>query len=216
MESQSERIVGDETLGMEPQTFDPDVASYGTNSIPPIMSAQMELMTTTRILQPFAKNVLRRLQNLIQTNELRSWFVIYLSLFVLLHSCSILTADENMQARKYGLQVRDVLRAAHNIHLAEMAVWSESADKRLFQTRYLVDAFIEELHTGAKTMIYYFHYCNKGSHPFAATWMTEENLALADLNKEQECFLKESSILIRERCEYTFELEAIRESSNTC
>ncbi len=105
MESQSERIVGGETLGMEPQTFDRDVSSYGTNSIPPIMSAQIELMTTTRILQPLKKSVLKHLQRLIQANDLRSWFPIYLCLFVLLHSCSILTADENRQARKYGLKV---------------------------------------------------------------------------------------------------------------
>lgn len=106
MESQSERIVGEETLGMEPQNFDPSVSSYGTNSIPPIMSAQMEMMTTTQILQPLKKAVLKRLQTLIKTNELKSWISIYLCLFVLLHSCSILTADENKQAKKYGLQVR--------------------------------------------------------------------------------------------------------------
>lgn len=106
MESQSERIVGDETLGMDPQTFDPAISSYGTNSIPPIMSAQIELMTTTQILQPLKKAVLQRLQRLIKANDLSSWFVIYLCLFVLLHSCSILTADEHRQARKYGLKVR--------------------------------------------------------------------------------------------------------------
>lgn len=48
-------------------------------------------------------------------------------------------------------------------------------------------------------MIYYFHYCNKGSHPFTQDWMTEKNLALAQLNAEQATFLKESSALIDER-----------------
>jgi hypothetical protein len=105
MESQSERIIGDETLGMEPQMFDPNVNSYGTNSIPPIMSAQVELMTTARILQPLKKAVLARLERLIKANELRCWFSIYLCLFLLLHSCSVLTADEHKQARKQGLKV---------------------------------------------------------------------------------------------------------------
>lgn len=63
---------------------------------------------------------------------------------------------------------------------------------------------MEELHTGAKTMIYYFHYCNKGSHPFTQSWMTEKNLALAQLNTEQAEFLKESSKLINERCMCAF------------
>lgn len=52
---------------------------------------------------------------------------------------------------------------------------------------------------GAKMMIYYFHYCNKGNHPFAREWMSEENLALAGLNEEQGQFLKESTVLINER-----------------
>lgn len=90
---------------MEPQLFDPDVGSYGTNSITPIMSAQIELMTTTQILQPLRVAVLKRLQRLIEANEMRLFFPVYLCLFVLLHSCSILTQDENRQAKKYGLAV---------------------------------------------------------------------------------------------------------------
>jgi hypothetical protein len=49
-------------------------------------------------------------------------------------------------------------------------------------------------------MIYYFHYCNKGSRPFTREWMTDKNLALAELNPEQADFLKESVVLIENRC----------------
>ena len=105
MESQSERICGEETLGMQLQLLDEEVNTFGTNSIPPIMSAQIELITTTRILHPMKKSILRRLQRLIQANKFRNWFGIYLSLFILLHSCSILTSDENRAAKKYGLNV---------------------------------------------------------------------------------------------------------------
>ena len=180
---------------MEPQIYDPDVTSYGTNSIPPIMSAQIELMTTTRILQPLRKTVLKRLQKLMQANDLKCWFPIYLCLFILLHSCSILTADENRQARKYGLEVN------HQIPLLQILVFFlvDPLTRVFLQTRYLFDAFIEEMHIGAKTMIYYFHYCNKGSRPFARNWASKENLALAELNPEQAQFLEESSVLIKER-----------------
>ena len=105
MESQSERICGKETLGMEPQFFDEYCNTYGTNSISPMMSAQIELITTTTILQPLKRSILQMLQRLIQANKFRNWFPIYLCLFILLHSCSILTRDENRAARKYGLQV---------------------------------------------------------------------------------------------------------------
>ena len=73
-----------------------------------MMSAQIEMITTTTILQPFKSSVLRRLQKLIQANEVKNWFYIYLCLFILLHSCSILTADENKAAKKYGLNVSDL------------------------------------------------------------------------------------------------------------
>ena len=105
MESQSERICGQETLGMRPQLLDEEVDTFGTNSIPPIMSAQIELITTTRVLIPMRTSILRRLQRLIQANKLRNWFGIYVVLFILLHSCSILTCDENRAAKKYGLKV---------------------------------------------------------------------------------------------------------------
>ena len=105
MESQSERICGPETLGMEPQVFDQDVNTFGTNSITPIMSAQIELITTTKILQPLKRSILRRLQNLIKANRFGNWLPIYLCLFILLHSCSILTNDEHRAAKKYGLEV---------------------------------------------------------------------------------------------------------------
>ena len=105
MESQSERICGEETLGMQPQFLDEEVDTFGTVSIPPIMSAQIELLTTTRILIPMRTSILRRLQRLIQANKLKNWFPTYLSVFILLHSCSILTRDENRAAKKYGLEV---------------------------------------------------------------------------------------------------------------
>ena len=42
---------------------------------------------------------------------------------------------------------------------------------------------------GAKTMIYHFHYCNKGNYPFTKEWVSVENIELAQLNQEQVQFL---------------------------
>lgn len=38
-------------------------------------------------------------------------------------------------------------------------------------------------------MIYFFHYNNKGSHPFAKDWTSRENMVMAELNEEQAGFL---------------------------
>jgi hypothetical protein len=105
MESRSERICSKERLGMKPQTFDPAAQNYNQVLIPPVMSAQLELIMTAVILLPLRKVVLVQLQELIKSNRPRSWFTIYLCLFILLHSCALLTSFENMQAKKYGLQV---------------------------------------------------------------------------------------------------------------
>jgi hypothetical protein len=105
MESRSERICGEERLGMMPQTFDPAAPNYNQVLVPPVISAQIELIMTAVVLQPLKKAVLAQLQELIKANRTRSWFTIYLCLFVLLHSCALLTSFENMQAKKYGLPV---------------------------------------------------------------------------------------------------------------
>ena len=107
MESRSERIIGDETLGMQPQTHDPECHNYSQFLVPPLMSAQIELIATCAVLNPMRKLVLGRLRNLIEKNMSRSWFTIYLCLFIILHSCALLTEFENRQARKYGLPVGD-------------------------------------------------------------------------------------------------------------
>jgi hypothetical protein len=105
MESRSERICSEENLGMVPQQFDPAAQNFNQVLVPPVMSAQIELIMTAMVLQPLKKAVLAQLQELIKANRTRSWFTIYLCLFVLLHSCALLTSFENMQAIKYGLQV---------------------------------------------------------------------------------------------------------------
>ena len=63
----------------------------------------------------------------------------------------------------------------------------------------MYDAFIEELHIGAKTLIYYFHYCNKGSYPFRKEWVSGENIELAQLNREQVQFLLNTAEQVEKR-----------------
>ncbi|PMD13377.1 hypothetical protein NA56DRAFT_585720 [Hyaloscypha hepaticicola] len=167
MESRSERICSEENLGMVPQQFDPVAPNFNQVLVPPVMSAQIELIMTAMVLQPLKKAVLAQLQELIKANRSRSWFTIYLCLFVLLHSCALLTSFENMQAIKYGLQ-----------------------------TRYVYAPFIEELHHGSKIMLAYFHYCNKGGYPFATDWTIERNVKQAELNPDQLRFLTKTAQLV--------------------
>ena len=105
MESRSDFICSDETLGMTPQDWDPNCNNYGRVLVPPVISAQIQLVMTVKVMQPLKRSVLRMLQKIIEKNEPRSWFTIYLCIFILLHNCALLTSHENRRAQKAGLQV---------------------------------------------------------------------------------------------------------------
>ncbi len=90
---------------MQPQNYDPECHNYGHVLVPPVMSAQIELIAFVAVLEPMRRAVLAPLRKLIEKNRTRSWFTIYLCLFILLHSCALLTDFERRQAQKYGLEV---------------------------------------------------------------------------------------------------------------
>ena len=70
--SRSERICGEETLGMTPQMEDKACSNFGNILLPPVMTAQIQIVLWTTILSPLKRAVLDRLQNLIQANKVES------------------------------------------------------------------------------------------------------------------------------------------------
>ena len=55
------------------------------------------------------------------------------------------------------------------------------------------------MHASAETLLYYFHYNNKGSYPFARDWTAKENVVIAGLDDEQASFLAETAREVRRR-----------------
>lgn len=109
MESRQGRICSQETLGQKPQFWDKEAGNYGNICVPPVLQAQIELITTAVVLLPMKKAVLKGLQELIHANEPRSWFTMYLVMFMLLHSCALLTKAEHVRAKReapLGSEVR--------------------------------------------------------------------------------------------------------------
>ena len=102
MESKQERVSSEEVLGMTPQDWDPDAGNYGKFLVPPVLQAQIEILTTSLILLPMKRRVLTLLQRLMEKKLVRSWLTIYLALFILLHSCSMLTRAEAFRAAREG------------------------------------------------------------------------------------------------------------------
>jgi hypothetical protein len=49
---------------------------------------------------------------------------------------------------------------------------------------------LEGFHTGAKTLLAFFHYICRGSRPFELDWNLEENKEIAQLDNEQVNFMQ--------------------------
>lgn len=100
MESRRERISGTEVLNMEPQNWDFEADNFGAYLIPPVLQAQIELLTTACVLLPMRQELLKGLQKLMKANLTKSWFAIYLCMFILMHSCALLTQAERLRAKR--------------------------------------------------------------------------------------------------------------------
>jgi hypothetical protein len=90
---------------MTPERKDRSYPLFGHIPIPPVMSAQLEVILTLEILRPLRKRVLDQLRKMIRANEPNYWFPIYLSSFILLHSCSLATAWQYKYSRRNGVKV---------------------------------------------------------------------------------------------------------------
>ncbi|KAI0599895.1 hypothetical protein F4775DRAFT_548764 [Biscogniauxia sp. FL1348] len=135
--SSPEHIVGEEKLGMR-KVDDP--SSYLHGKFPgcgSVIAAQLECIYYTKFLRPLSRNVLRSLMALLTTRDKKYWFTIYLVLFMLLHSCSMVTRRDMETAIFFNLP-----------------------------TEYCNPIGIREHKTGAKTLLAYYHLALRGSVPF--------------------------------------------------
>ncbi|KAI9762219.1 MAG: hypothetical protein M4579_000542 [Chaenotheca gracillima] len=101
----SVRIDGEETLGMSPTT-DTSYPLFGEIPIPPVMGAQYMTITVSTILEPLRKSVLAQTQKTFASMKPKNWFAIYLTTFIFLHSCSLVTQHAYEYSRKHGVKVR--------------------------------------------------------------------------------------------------------------
>jgi len=77
--------------------------------MPVIMIAQMECILYTTVLRPMHKKVLDQLNYLVKENKRQYWLTIYLTMFILLHSCAMVSRRDWEVARQYSLRVSTYL-----------------------------------------------------------------------------------------------------------
>jgi hypothetical protein len=103
LNTRSTTVVGDETLGMPHDILDSTSPSHGKIPLPPVMSAQIELVLQA-LQEKLRNDVLNSLQKLV-SNSPSTWFTIYICSFILLHNCALITKHDAAYAKKYGLKV---------------------------------------------------------------------------------------------------------------
>ncbi|KAK6338447.1 hypothetical protein TWF730_002507 [Orbilia blumenaviensis] len=172
MENRPERILPHDLQGDEfiQQIQDPEAYNYGHILVSPILSAQIELLTTGQLLNPLKDKVLSSLQRLVETEKRKYWFPIYFTIFILLDSCEVYTAYEEVQARKYGLE-----------------------------TKYWHPEIVRQMHDGTKILLAWFHHCTKGASPFTVDWSKVNTETFAELNSDQVAFIQRTANMVKEK-----------------
>jgi hypothetical protein len=107
MASAPDHIVGDETLGMKKDIMDETSHVHGKIPIPPVMTAQFHLILTQGFHIPLRRKILDELQSLVLANKPSNWFTIYLTIFILLHNCTLITVHDRKFLQDYGLKVAE-------------------------------------------------------------------------------------------------------------
>lgn len=129
------------------------------------MGAQLECIFYSRFLRPRSESVRKLLDGLFQRKTRNVWLTVYLTLFVLLHSCAMLTKRDEEYARQMG-----------------------------FESKYANPGAINALQKGAITLLAHFHGVVGGPAPFrlAAEGRLGGYKKDWDFTEEQETFLKKT------------------------
>ena len=94
---------------MDPKLDDNSYPLWGRVSTPQMISAQIDSIVAKQIIAPLRRKVLRNLEGLIKANKTQHWFTIYISMFLLLHNVSVISADLRRHGRANGATVREDL-----------------------------------------------------------------------------------------------------------
>lgn len=100
-------IVGEETLGMPRDIMPRSSPQHGKIPLPPVMGAQIDMILISNVQTMLRREMLDKLQRIIQQNKQSTWLTTYLVTFVLLHNIALITKHDHNYAKKHGMQVRD-------------------------------------------------------------------------------------------------------------
>lgn len=101
--SNIEWICGGDVVG---SVVDDQSSPYrNTVPVPPMTCAQVEVISYSSLLHPLRRKILKELKNMLLSNPRGNWLTIYLTLFIILHSCSHVTRRDEAFGRDIGQSV---------------------------------------------------------------------------------------------------------------
>ncbi len=100
--TKSFEIVGDETLGMQPDIMGNENPKI---PLPPVMGAQIDSILIHQIQSHLRHNTLDNPQKLTTDNKNKTWLTTYLVTFILLHNTALLMRHDAGYAKKHGMKV---------------------------------------------------------------------------------------------------------------
>jgi hypothetical protein len=101
------RCFGSDNLGAE--TLDNQLRPPDWTSLPPYIDYQLASIVMHRYLAPLRGKVLEQLQRLVKANKASNWYSIFLSCFILLHSCEMTVVIIRKHAAKRRSPVSHLL-----------------------------------------------------------------------------------------------------------
>lgn len=184
--TKSFEIVGQETLGMDRNLIkDPANPLHGRIPLPPVMGAQIDSVLIHQIQPLLRRKTLDELQRMTQEKKQKTWFTTYIVTFILLHNFALITRHDAEYARKHGMK-----------------------------TRFAREDKVKEYNQGANTLLAYFHYCTKGTHPFSDECRDQDLKTLAALDDWAIRFVHETRGYVAEHKRHWEEIWASDDYEN--
>lgn len=164
--SYPDAIVSKDTLGLTEK-----IKNYASGGwvehfpTPPVMGAQLECIVYSKYLRPLSDRIRASLDELLKKRTHGIWLTVYLTLFVLLHSCAMLTRRDSEYARQMNLE-----------------------------TKYANPGAIRAHQKGAITLLAHYHTVLGGPRPLglAASGGLKSVRNAWNFSEEQEAFMRET------------------------
>lgn len=168
-------MAGMETLGCRQVDADPSSPWANQFPTPPVMGAQLECIIYTKFLRPWSAEVRSLLEKIIRGRKRMNWLSVYLTLFVLLHSCSLLIDRDYQYARQIGL-------------------WEKYANPQS----------VKDHKRGVTTLLAHFHVVLDGARPFRLVSESRPSTSKRkpELNPKEEEFVKQTYDFVSSRSKF--------------